>query len=83
MCFGNNQPRPPEIRPVTPPPPPKPLQIAQQSQLSPRQEKQQERKKVKFGARSSRDPRNVNKRDASSLIVPLNQPANNQGGINT
>ena len=83
MCFGNNQPSPPEIRPVTPPPPPKPLQIAQQPQLSPRQEKQQERKKVKFGARSSRDPRNVNKRDASSLIVPLNQPSNNKGGINT
>ena len=83
MCLRNDQPTPPEIRPVTPPPPPKPLQIAQQSQLSPRQEKQQERKKVKFGARSSRDPRNVNKRDASSLIVPLNQPSNNEGGINT
>ena len=83
MCLRNDQPKPPEIRPVTPPPPVKPLQIAQQSQLSPRQEKQQERKKVKFGARSSRDPRNINKRDASSLIVPLNQPSNNKGGINT
>ena len=82
MCF-NNQPKPPEIRPVQPPPQVKPLQIAQQSTLIPSREiKKQERKKVKFGARSSRDEANKSKTDAASLLIPMNSGENNSGGLN-
>lgn len=83
MCFNNNQPRPPEVKPVAPPPPVKPLQIAQTSTLQPvRETKKKERQQVKYGAKSARDPRNVNKRDAASLLIPLNDTGSKPGGIN-
>ena len=83
MCLGNNQPKPPEVIAPTPPPPIKPPEIARTSQLqSPRQIKESERLKVKYGAKSNRNS-TAKKRDAASLLAPMNAPGNNQGGINT
>lgn len=82
MCFGNKRFKPPEIRPVAPPPPVKPLQIAKQSQLqAPRDPKKDEKLNVKYGSKETTAATKKN-RDAASLLVPLNEPANNQGGIN-
>ena len=83
MCFNNNQPKPPEIRPFQPTPPIKPLQIAQQSTLIPSREvKKNERKKVKYGARSGRDETNKSKTDSASLLIPMNTGDNKSGGLN-
>ena len=83
MCFNNSTPKAPEITPVTPPPPVKPLQIAQTSKLqSTRDTKKVEKQQVKYGSKSARDPRNVNKRDAASLLIPLNDTGSKPGGIN-
>jgi len=81
MCFNNQQPRPPQIAQVTPPPPPKPLQIAQTSRLPAREVTKTEKKPVAFGAKSLRDITKVPKRDAASLLIPLNAK-DSQGGIN-
>ena len=83
MCFNNQQPTPPQVAQVTPPPPPKPLQIAQRSTLPARPAAPVEKKPVAFGAKSLRDPNKVQqKRDAASLLVPLNTPSEGSGGIN-
>ena len=83
MCFNNSNPKAPEVRPVTPPPPTRPLQIAQTSTLQPtRDTKNKEQQQVKYGAKNARDPRNINKRDAASLLVPLNDTGSKPGGIN-
>jgi hypothetical protein len=83
MCFNNSNPKAPEVTPVTPPPPTKPLLIAQTSKLQPtRDTKKVEKQQVKYGAKSARDPRNINKRDAASLLVPLNDTGSKPGGIN-
>ena len=82
MCFNNNQqPTPPEIAKVTAPPPPKPLQIAQTSRLPAREVTKTEKKPVSFGAKSLRDRNRTPKRDAASLLIPLNA-RDSQGGIN-
>mgnify|MGYP001345118119 CR=1 FL=1 len=82
MCFNNQQPTPPQVRPVAPPPPPKPLQIAQRSTLPAREVKKKEKQKVQFGAKSTRDSAKAPKRDASSLLIPMNDTGNKPGGIN-
>ena len=82
MCLGNDQPKPPEGIAPTPPPPIKPPVIAKTSQLqSAREIKQNERLKVKYGAKSNRGSK-AKKRDAASLLVPMNAPGNKEGGIN-
>mgnify|MGYP003139404572 CR=1 FL=1 len=83
MCFNNQQPRPPEVKPPTPPPPPKPLQIAQTSRLPAREVQQKEKKQVRFGARSMKeDAAKGRKRDAASLLVPMNDTGSKPGGLN-
>ena len=82
MCFNNNTPKPPEIRPVQPPPPVKPLQIAQQSTLPSREVKKKERKIVKFGSKSGRNANNRTRKDASSLLIPMNTGDSTSGGLN-
>mgnify|MGYP003111237852 CR=1 FL=1 len=82
MCFQQKQPKPPEVIAPTPPPPVKAPEIAKTSQLqAPSSTKKNEKLKVKYGAKKeSGAPK---KRDAASLLVPINAPGNNQGGINT
>ena len=82
MCFNNDQPRPPEVKPQTPPPPPKPLQIAQRSQLQPRETTQPEKRQVRFGAKKAKEDRGKNPRSAASLLIPMNDTGNKPGGLN-
>jgi len=82
MCFNNQQPTPPQVRPVAPPPPPKPLQIAQRSTLPAREVRKKENQKVAFGAKSLRDTTKAPKRDAASLLIPLNETGDKPGGLN-
>jgi hypothetical protein len=82
MCFNNDQPRPPEVKPVTPPPPPKPLQIAQRSQLQSRETTQPEKRQVRFGAKKAKEDRGKNPRSAASLLIPMNDTGNKPGGLN-
>ena len=81
MCFRNEQPRPPEIARVAPPPPPKPLQIAQTSTAPRREVTKPDKKPVKYGAKSLRGNKKETKRDAASLLIPMNS-GDSKGGIN-
>ena len=81
MCFAQPQPKPPKIQQVATPPPVKPLQIAATSRLDPRPVEPEKKKPVAYGAKSLRDASKAPKRDAASLLIPLNT-GDSQGGIN-
>jgi len=81
MCFAQPQPKPPKIQQVAAPPPVKPLQIAATSRLDPRPVQPEKKKPVAYGAKSLRDANKAPKRDATSLLIPLNA-GDSQGGIN-
>ena len=81
MCFAQPQPKPPKIQPIAAPPPVKPLQIAATSKLEPRPVEPEKKKPVAYGSKSSRDPNQKPKRDAASLLIPLNA-GDSKGGIN-
>jgi|TARA_B100000073_G_scaffold322155_1_gene303262 hypothetical protein len=80
MCFNNNKPTPQINKPATPPPQ-KELQIAKTSKLDPRRVEPEKKKPVSYGAKSLRDTNKVAKRDAASLLIPLNS-GDSKGGIN-
>jgi hypothetical protein len=81
MCLNNN-PKPPSIQKTAAPPPVQPLQIAQTSRIQQRQVEPDKKKPVAYGAKTLRDKNTVPKRDAASLLVPLNV-GSSEGGINT
>ena len=83
MCINNQQPSAPQVKSMAPPPPVKPLQIAQTSRLPTKQVREDDTKPVAFGAKSKRNASKVVKRDAASLLVPMSEPGNTAGGINT
>ena len=79
MCF-NNQPRAPKVAQLTPPPQIKPLRIAERSTLPTKELKdEKETKPVAFGAKSKRDGKQA-KRNAASLLVPMNIGGSGSGG---
>jgi len=80
MCF-NSSPTPPRPQQFTPPPPPKPLQIAKTSKLDSRPVEPEKKKPVSYGAKSLRDANKLAKRDAASLLIPLNS-GDSKGGLN-
>ena len=84
MCLNSNkpQPKPPQPQLLPTPPPVKPLQIAATSRLEPRKVEPDKKKPVAYGAKTLRDQNAVPKRDAASLLVPLNA-GSSEGGINT
>jgi len=85
MCLNNNnnrQPKPPQPQKFPAPPPVKPLQIAATSKLETRKVEPDKKKPVAYGAKTLRDKNAVPKRDAASLLVPLNV-GRSEGGINT
>ena len=82
MCFNNNQPKPPKIQKITAPPPVQPLQIAKTSRLEPKQVTSEKRKPVSYGAKSLKDSGTISRRDAASLLVPLNSDSTGTGGVN-
>ncbi len=81
MCFGNNNPTPPQVSPTTPPPPIKPLQITRQSTLPERPVEKETKKPIKYGSKSQREANEV-KKDAASLLVPMSDSGNKPGGLN-
>ena len=86
MCLNNNkQPSPPKIQPIVAPPPVKPLQIAATSKLESRKVEPEKKKPVAYGSKSTRGAAKTVKRDAASLLVPLNagNAGGTTGGINT
>lgn len=85
MCFNNNQPKPPKPQILTAPPPVKPLQIAATSKLEPRSVEPEKKKPVAYGSKTGRSASKAPKRDAASLLVPINtgNAGGTTGGINT
>tara|TARA_R100001480_G_scaffold86534_4_gene94181 strand:+ start:1537 stop:1785 length:249 start_codon:yes stop_codon:yes gene_type:complete len=81
MCFNRRTPPTPKPQPIVAPPPVKPLEIAKTSKLDPRRVELEKKKPVAYGAKSLRDPAKAAKRDASSLLIPLNT-GETKGGIN-
>ena len=86
MCFNNGNaapaaPKPPRPQQVATPPPVRPLQIAKTSRLDPRPVEPEKKKPVAYGAKSLRASNKLPKRDAASLLIPLNS-ADSKGGIN-
>jgi hypothetical protein len=82
MCLNNNKPAKPSVQKITAPPPIQPLQIAQTSRIQQREVEPDKKKPVAYGAKTLRDKNTVPKRDAASLLVPLNI-GSSEGGINT
>ncbi len=83
MCLNNNNnPKPPRVQKITAPPPVQPLQIAKTSRIQPTQVETDKKKPVAYGSKTLRDKNAVPKRDAASLLVPLNV-GSSEGGINT
>jgi len=84
MCInsGNNQPEPPRVQRVTAPPQVQPLQIAKTSRVEQKQVAPEKRKPVSYGAKSLKDSGNISRRDAASLLVPLNSDSTGTGGVN-
>lgn len=84
MCLNNN-PKPPKVQQIAAPPPVKPLQIAATSKLDARRVEPEKKKPVAYGSKSTRGATKTAKRDAASLLVPLNagNAGGTTGGINT
>jgi len=81
MClFG--QPSTPKIGRVATPPPIKQVKIAETGKGPARTQLQEEKKPVAFGAKSLKKASTRSKTDSASLMVPLNKPTDNSGGIN-
>jgi len=80
MCFNNNKPTPQPNR-VAAMPVQTPLAIAKTSKLDPRRVEPEKKKPVSYGAKSLRDTNKIAKRDAASLLIPLNS-GDSKGGIN-
>ena len=80
MCFP--QPRAPKIGRMATPPPMKSVQIAETGKGPARTQLQEEKKPVAFGAKSLKKASTRSKTDSASLMVPLNKPTDNSGGIN-
>ena len=85
MCFNNPAPKPPKINPIVQPAPVKPLQIAATSKLDPRKVEPEKKKEVSYGSKSLKNSSKTPKRDAASLLVPINtgNAGGTTGGINT
>jgi hypothetical protein len=85
MCFNNNQPKPPKPQLLPAPPPVKPLKIASTSKLESRVVEPEKKKQIQYGSKSGRDASRAPKRDAASLLVPINtgNAGGTTGGINT
>ena len=83
MCFniGTPAPKPPKPQTIAAPPPVRPLQIAKTSRLDPRPVEPEKKKPVAYGAKSLRASNKLPKRDAASLLIPLNS-GDSKGGLN-
>ena len=84
MCFNNN-PKPPKPQQLPTPPTVKPLQIAATSKLDTRKVEPEKKKEVAYGSKSLKNSSKTPKRDAASLLVPINigNAGGTTGGINT
>ena len=81
MCLNNN-PKPPSVQKIAAPPPVQPLQIAKTSRVEPKQVNPEKRKQVSYGAKSLKNSGNIAKRDAASLLVPINSDNTGTNGVN-
>ena len=83
MCFNNTQASTPKIQKFSSPPPVPPLKIAATSKLDPVSfDPKKQEKKVSYGSKSSKNIAKKPKKDAASLLIPLNETGSKPGGIN-
>ena len=84
MCInsGSSQPKPPRVQKIAAPPPVQPLQIAKPSRVETKQVDPVKKKPVSYGSKSLKDSSNISRRDAASLLVPLNSDSTGTGGVN-
>ena len=82
MCFNNTQDTA-KPQKFTAPPPVPPLKIASTSKLDPVSfEPKKQDKKISYGSKSSKNIAKKPKKDAASLLIPLNETGSKPGGIN-
>ena len=83
MCFNNTQASTSKLQKFSSAPVVPPLKIASTSKLDPVSfEPKKQDKKISYGSKSSKNIAKKPKKDAASLLIPLNETGSKPGGIN-